>query len=175
MKTIYFIRHGKTETQERNTKIYQGYGTNLLPLSKTGINQIETSAKDPRLKKAELILSSPYTRALQSAAIISQELNLKICVETDLHEWIANKYYQYENEDSADFLYQDFIKCNGKDLNEDKIWESSYHMKKRVLHVLQKYEQYNTILVVCHGMLIQAVTGQHHPNYGEIIELKKDS
>ena len=36
------------------------------------------TAKDYRLKDCEIIVSSPYTRALQSAAIISKELSIDI-------------------------------------------------------------------------------------------------
>ena len=51
-------------------------------------------AVDARLKTAELIVSSPYTRALQTAAIISRETGLKICIEVDLHEWEPDKTNQ---------------------------------------------------------------------------------
>ena len=39
---FYFVRHGETDYTERGTKIYQGHGTNLAPLSETGIGQIRT-------------------------------------------------------------------------------------------------------------------------------------
>ena len=39
---------------------------NLAPLSEEGVRQIEETAKDPRLQGAELILTSPYTRAVQT-------------------------------------------------------------------------------------------------------------
>ena len=38
---FYFVRHGETDYTERGAKIYQGHGTNLAPLSETGIGQIE--------------------------------------------------------------------------------------------------------------------------------------
>lgn len=83
---FYFIRHGSTDYSERNTKIYQDFGVNLAPLSPEGVQQIKASAKDSRLQGADIILSSPYTRALQTAAILSRELCADIIVETDLHE-----------------------------------------------------------------------------------------
>ncbi len=46
----------------------------------------EATAIDERLKSAQLIVASPYTRALETAAIISRETGLKIRVEVDLHE-----------------------------------------------------------------------------------------
>ena len=58
---FYFVRHGETDYTERGTKIYQGHGTNLAPLSETGIGQIKKAAKDNRLQEANLILCSSYT------------------------------------------------------------------------------------------------------------------
>ena len=83
---VYFIRHGQTDYSLKDQKIYQGFGVNLAPLSEEGVRQIEETAKDPRLQGAELILTSPYTRAIQTAAILSRRLDLPIAVETDLHE-----------------------------------------------------------------------------------------
>lgn len=40
-------------------------------------------------------VSSPYTRALQTAAIISQKTNIDITVEMDLHEWMPDLTFQY--------------------------------------------------------------------------------
>ena len=88
---FYLVRHGKTDYSERNTKIYQGFGVNLSKLSEKGVRQVKETALDDRLKGTDLILSSPYTRALQTAAILSKELGAELVVETDLHEWLANK------------------------------------------------------------------------------------
>ena len=49
---IYLVRHGKTDYSEKNTKIYQGFGVNLAPLSASGIAQIQKAAKDPRDRKS---------------------------------------------------------------------------------------------------------------------------
>ena len=67
---FYFIKHGKSDYSKRNTKIYQGFGVNLSPMSELGVKQIKEISHDERLKSADLILSSPYTRALQTAAIL---------------------------------------------------------------------------------------------------------
>ncbi len=106
---FYFVRHGETDYTERGTKIYQGHGTNLAPLSETGIGQIRKAAKDIRLQEANLILCSSYTRAVQSAAILSKELGLEIRIETDLHEWVANDLYIYEDDHTAEKAYEDFF------------------------------------------------------------------
>ena len=110
---FYLVRHGQTDYSMRNNKIYQGFGVNLAPLSETGVQQICETAKDIRLKGTELILSSPYTRALQTAAILSKELGAPIVVETDLHEWLADKAYTCLDDETAEKNYQEYTRQNG--------------------------------------------------------------
>lgn len=168
---FYLVRHGQTDYSMKNSRIYQGFGVNLAPLSERGVRQIEETAKDVRLKGTQIILSSPYTRALQTAAILSKELGAPIVVETDLHEWLADKKYTYLDDKTAEKNYQEYTEMNGcyPDATEFP-WESSEMMRVRVLAVLQKYADYTKVVVTCHGMMMQAVTGGKHPQNGEIVE-----
>lgn len=106
---FYLVRHGEPDYSERNEKIYRGFGANMCPLSSKGREQIIKTAKDKRLQGADIILSSPYTRTLQTAAILSKELQIDIIVETDLHEWVANKNYIYEEDEIAVKNYNEYI------------------------------------------------------------------
>lgn len=175
---FYFVRHGKTDYSLQNTKIYQSFGVNLSPLSEQGVAQIKETSKDERLKNADIVITSPYTRAVQTAAILSKELGVDIAVETDLHEWIANKNYIYETDENAWIAYYAYAANNGEYPDgTEKGWETASMIRKRVLKVLEKYKNYNKVIVTAHGMLIQAVTGcSHHPKNGEIIEydMKED-
>lgn len=168
---FYFVKHGESDYSRRNTKIYQGFGVNLSPMSELGIEQIKKCAKDERLKEADIILSSPYTRALQTAAILSKELNVDIVIETDLHEWLANKNYIYETDDIAEACYREYEENNGiYPFDEEKKWEDAKTIRKRVFEVLEKYAHYDNVIVACHGMMIQATVGCLLPKNGEIIE-----
>lgn len=172
---FYLIRHGKTDYTERNTKIYQGFGVNFASLTPAGVAEIKKTAKDLRLQDATLILSSPYTRALQSAAILSRELKLEIIVETDLHEWIANKNYIYETDERAEENYQEYWDLSGKyPTDDEKDWESRISLRRRGMAVLSKYRQYKKVIVVCHGMIIQSmgksVGNEGYLENGEIVE-----
>lgn len=167
---FYLIRHGSADYAEKDTKIYQGFGVNLAPLSERGIREIQETSRDARLAGTDLILSSPYTRALQTAAILSKELQADIIVETDLHDWLANKNYIYETDEKAEKSYREFCSNRGIYTNGKEEWEDYETMKKRLLTVLKKYTHYRKVIVVCHGMLIQSVCPDHHPQNGEIHE-----
>ena len=168
---FYLIRHGRTDYSLQNTRIYQGYDVNLSPLSAEGIKEIEVASSDIRLRDADLILSSPYTRALQTAAILSKNLGIDIAVETDLHEWIANKDYVYEDDETAVHAYREYTENSGEYPKNTKLnWETASDIRARVIPVLQKYKHLDKVVVACHGTLIQAITGGHLPKNGEIVE-----
>ena len=168
---FYLVRHGEPDYTERDTKVYRNFGEHMCPLTSRGREQIKQTAQDPRLKGADVILSSPYTRALQTAAILSKELNVEILVETDLHEWLANKHYIYESDARAEQNLQEFDAHSGcYPDGEERDWETFALMKARALPVLQKYAHYSKVIVTCHGRLIQSLTGLQHPHHGEIFE-----
>ncbi len=170
---FYLIRHGKTDYSEINTNIYQGFGSNLARLSELGIRQIQETAGDPRLRGAEPILSAPSTRALHSAAIPPSALDAEIVVETDLHEWLANKNYIYEDDETAERAYLEYEACGGVyPAGEERAWEDAASIRARVLPVLRKYARYGKVIVACHGMMIRAVAGGEHPVNGGIVEFK---
>ena len=170
---FYLIRHGETDYDLAGQKIYQGFGIDLCPLSKKGIAQIEKASEDERLKDTDLILSSPYTRALQTAAILSRKLDAPIIVETDLHEWIANKDYIYEDDETAEQAFLEYQSNHGHYPDgETRKWESADHIKDRVDKVLKKYTSYKKVIIACHGMTMQALTDIRHPDNGEIVEYK---
>ena len=109
----------------------------------------------------KLILSSPYTRALQTAAIISRETGARIVVETDLHEWLADKDYRYVDDQKAEKRYNSYIAHQGVyPPGKEKKWEDKASLKKRLDGVLSRYQEEGDVAVVCHGMIIEAATGE---------------
>lgn len=175
MTTFYFIRHGQADFSEANTKIYKENGFNMITLSEEGKKQIEAASKDIRLQKADLIITSPYGRTLHTAAILSRNLGLEIVVETDLHEWAADRInYTYLSDEEAKKCYQELTDNKGKH-PEGKpcTWESAEQMKARVFEVLKKYKDHEAVIVCCHGTLMQYVLEIPHPGNGEIVEYTK--
>ena len=116
MALFYLVRHGEADYSQLMENGFFGFGRDFAPLSKTGIEQVEKAAKEERLKTAQIIVSSPYTRALQTAAIISRETGLKISVETDFHEWIPDKTNQYKTSEEAFVLAKEFYEKQGYEL-----------------------------------------------------------
>ena len=172
MTKFYFVRHGQMDSSMAGEKFYKGFSFNMLTLSETGINQIYETAKNEKLKDAKLIITSPFGRAMHSAAILSKELNLDMKVETDLHEWLADSVdYNFLPDKEASQFYRFLTENKGQHpVGENCIWESAEQMKERVMKVLDKYTAYDSVIVVCHGTLMQYVLGVEHPQNGEVQE-----
>ena len=170
MTTFCFIRHGEMDASLGNTGFYRGFAWNMQTLTEKGAEQIRETAEDPVLHDAELIVTSPYGRALHSAAILSRALDLEIRVETGLHEWLADtETYAYVSDEQARAFYHALTENNGNHpAGEHCTWESADQMKARVTAVLEKYTGYRKVIVVCHGTLMQYVLGIPHPENGQI-------
>lgn len=177
MTVFYLIRHGEPTYEFVEERGFIGLGRALAQLTEEGVRQITETSKDERLKLCDLIIASPYTRALQSAAILSRELGIELHVEVDLHEWLPDKvYFQYKTRDDCRKLKEDYLLHNGKyPENQTKVWETTESMKKRMESVLNKYLAYSKVIVVCHSMVMEALTGYKNICFGQIIEYVVDS
>ena len=171
MTTFYFIRHGEDISEYIETKIYKGFGMNMITLSENGISQVKKLKDDERLKDARIIVTSPYGRALHTAAILSKELGIDLAVETNLHEWIADKDYNYLSMEEAGKSYIEFYENHGIKNKDCKYnWEDKDIMKKRILKVLEKYKSYDKVIIVTHGAMIKYFLNVEHPDYASVTE-----
>jgi|LGVE01.1.fsa_nt_gb broad specificity phosphatase PhoE len=175
MAKFLFVRHGQTNYDAVDERNFIGQGRDLAPLTDLGINQLIETSKDSRLKDSNIIISSPYTRALQSAAIISKEIDVEIRVEVGLHEWVPDIVeFQHKSSEECFALARDYAFHKGvHPPNEVKVWETTESMNKRMDFVLDKYKQYDKVIVVCHGMVIRTQKYQEDILNGEIIEYEK--
>jgi len=172
MTTFYLIRHGEPTYKPVDERNFIGHGRDLAPLTESGIKGVNKTAKDNRLENCDIIVSSPYTRALQTAAILSKELGIDLEVDIDLHEWVPDIVnFQHKTSQDCFDLCRDFELYDGiPPENESKVWETAESMKRRMDSVLEKYSKYQRVIVVCHGMVIRTVKYQKEIEHAEIIE-----
>lgn len=171
--TYYLIRHGEADYSELMEYHFFGFGRDLAPLSAKGIIQAEETAKDERLKTAELIISSPYTRAMQTAQIISKHTGIEVRVELGLHEWIPDLSNKYTTSEESFYLAREFTQCRGIYPAETiKCWETIEAMRKRMRKVADKYAEYEKVIFVGHGMALRTLTYIEQMKPAEIVECK---
>ena len=171
MALFYLIRHGQPDYSELETHGFFGFGRAFAPLSTKGIAQAETTARDPRLKEAAFIVTSPYTRALQTAQIISRETGLEVKVDLDLHEWMPDMTNKLASGQESALLAADFSACKGTyPPGETRRWETLAHMRARMRAVADRYADYGCVIFVGHGMAFRTLAYIKHMQPAEIIE-----
>ena len=171
MALFYLIRHGEPDYEAVSKLGFYGFGRSFAPLTERGVKQAEQTAKDARLLDADLIICSPYTRALQTAAIISREIDKEIVVEPELHEWIVDKTNSITSSEEVEMLGKEFQECKGVYPDGQEMrWETVSSLKKRIKRVADKYADYDKVIVVGHGMAFRVLKYIENIAPGEIVE-----
>jgi uncharacterized phosphatase len=141
---FYFIRHGETDWNRKG--IYQG--PHDIPLNETGIAQAKEAAVKLASLDIDAIVTSPLSRALSTAKIISE-------VKGDWPLTVMSEFVECRSETSARFVlrakgvdkYPSFEKVAGF---EESVEEFLERMKVGLTKLLVEAE-FNIPLVVAHG------------------------
>lgn len=150
------IRHGDPDYSACVRGGINGQGFGLVPLSEKGLQQARQVAAHPALAGAQLVLSSPYTRALQTAAEIVRATGLPLAVEPDLHELMADRSGAPHTREEMKQLHQEFLACRGRwPEGDERPWETVDQLTDRVTGVLSRYLTYGKVIVVTHGGVIR--------------------
>jgi broad specificity phosphatase PhoE len=158
---FYLIRHGNAEYELAELRRLKGMGRDLVPLTAQGVEEIELAAASFP-SQVGLLITSPMTRALQSAAILSASWRVPLRVEFDLHEWLPDLSCTYDRVATVARAREEFVLCEGEwPRAERRSWEPRSSVAARARAVLEKYEREDggAIGVVCHGGVIEALTG----------------
>lgn len=173
--TFYLIRHGQPDWSWVEQQRFFGPASAFMPLTAEGIAQMEETARDPRLAGAAYLLVSPYTRTMQSAAILSRRLDLPMQVEWDIHEWLYDTAMRGDLPEEGDYhsiehMHQSFYRymAGGEPQGEERC-ETVAEMRRRILPCLARHQDAETVAVVCHEGVIRCITGREKVAFGEIV------
>jgi broad specificity phosphatase PhoE len=160
MTVFHLVRHGQPAWELADERNLLGAARDWTPLNAEGCAQIERTADGLLDCGAQLILASPMTRAMQSAAILSRRLDLPLQVEFDLHEWLPDLSFHYTRE-IALARYDEMLRIGGEwPAGEKRGWEQLSSVRGRVMAVLKRYTHLDNAMVVCHGTVITSLTGR---------------
>lgn len=168
---VIMIRHGEPDYTPCDDRRFIGHGKDLAPLTEKGIEQAKAVSKNPLLLGAQIILSSPYTRALQTAGYIATELRLDLKVEVDLREWQPDLTFMYQTSEEAFLAAREYHLYKGVyPQGETGTWETVDRLSTRAANCLKNYvHRYDKMIVVTHGMLMrQFVNRDQIPHCGLI-------
>lgn len=168
---VLFVRHTEPNYAPVTARKYKGHGRDLAPLSERGIDQAYELALDDRFQGAELILTSPYTRALQTAAVISRIRDLPLRVEVDLHEWLVDLTFDYDSFRQVQAAVREAEAGRGIPFDGRQYhWESFQALGERAFRVLDRYRDHDKVICVTHGILIRQFVEADEVPLGGIVE-----
>jgi len=175
MLKITMMRHSEPDYSFVQARGYIGHGNDLGQLTDKGILLAEKTSSDSRLDGGEIIVSSPYTRALQTAAIISKNRQLDIKIELDLHEWIPDLTFGFSGKEFADKAFDMYMENKGICPDDSEIkYESAEDLFNRAKNALLKYTDHKKIIVVAHGMLMHQFVKEDFIPFCGIHEIEFD-
>ncbi len=91
---------------------------------------------------ASALVSSPFTRTMQTASIVSCRLGLRLQVEFDLHEWIPDESFRWHTLAEVRVFLADLDRCGGEwPPGERRLWEPLSSVRARASAALAQCDQ----------------------------------
>jgi probable phosphoglycerate mutase len=153
---FWFLRHGETDWNAQNLS----QGNIDIPLNETGYTQARAAAKLLSGQGIASIVTSPLSRAGETARIVGETLRIHPIVQPDLHEV---SFGAQEGQPMADW-FADWV--DGKTTPQGA--ESFAALRTRATTAInQALTHPATVLVVAHGALFRALRAEMgiNPHY----------
>lgn len=158
-KDFYLFRHGQTDMNAAGR--WQGQGIDL-PLNNIGIKQAQELGEELKNSGVEAIFSSPLKRAVQTAEIVSEALNIPLRIDQGL---IEGRFGEAEGKTKQEIcaLFPETATA-WHDLEEDFMdirfngGESKREIQQRILQTLTKIaleSDFTVIGVSVHSAVIR--------------------
>ena len=167
MVAIYLLRHGEPDFSPIRERNWPGLAFDLAPLSALGIYQALDAAESLSSVGATAIVSSPMTRALQTASLVGHRLGLRVDVQFDLREWLPDERASWTSYAEVKAAIEDVERCDGEwPAGERRGWEPLSEVRARATAALREtmagLGNDDVLIAACHGMLIWSLTGERH-------------
>lgn len=154
MTTVYFVRHAQSDRFVQDVRI--------RPLTAEGMEDAKKVTAALCERGITHILSSPYTRAVQTVSGLSERLSLPIETDEDFREreagsWRGDNFLGFIERQWADF---DYHIMDG---------ESLAQVQKRNIAALERaVSRYRgqTLAIGTHGTALSVIINHYFPEYG---------
>ena len=153
MTTVFFIRHAQSDRFVMDDR--------TRPLTDEGMNDTKKITEVLINSKISHIVSSPYTRTIQTVTDLSEKLGIGIETDEDFRERNAGKWH------GENFI--EFIKSQWSDFNYHILdGECLAEVQKRNINVLKttlnKYKN-ETIAIATHGTALSTIINYYNPDF----------
>lgn len=168
---MYIQRHGESEANAQ--RIYSCLKIDP-PLTSDGRKQIESFLDYYSQLDIDKIISSPSTRAIQTAEIIADQLGLSISIDNKLHEVIMGDLEGLPQDDEENIkLFSSILEnwFNGDKTKAFPNGESYQDVKNRIDHVYNNYLYQEKTLLVAHATFFACLIGRQLTYNESVFEL----
>jgi broad specificity phosphatase PhoE len=153
MKTVYFVRHGSTEGNEKGA--YQHLHT---PLSELGRSQAAFVARRFERIPVDIVITSDMERAAETGRIIAERNRFPIVVEPLFHEILRPAIIRGKGRETPEaldmmrFLAENWTNAGVKHSDEENFFDLKTRALKALDYLVERPER--TLLVVTHGTFV---------------------
>lgn len=153
MTTVYFIRHAQSDRFVHDDR--------TRPLTSEGMSDTRKITEVLENSGIQHIISSPYTRTIQTVTDLSEKLGLEIETDVDFRERNAGQWH------GENFL--EFIRNQWEDFSYHILdGECLADVQKRNISALKRWiDKYNgeTIAIATHGTALSTIINYYYPDY----------
>lgn len=154
MTTVYFIRHAQSDRFVHDDR--------TRPLTSEGMKDTRKITEVLENSGISHIISSPYTRTIQTVTDLSERLGLEIETEEDFRERNAGQWH------GENFI--EFIRSQWEDFSYHILdGECLADVQKRNISALHRWiDKYNgeTIAIATHGTALSTMINYYYPGFG---------
>lgn len=169
MTQIYLVRHGEPDYTPVDSRGWPGMAADTAPLSPAGTKQAEALADLLSGIGATYLVSSPFTRALHSAAIVGHRLALGVRVDYDLRDWLPDSAGWWRGVADVRAALAEFEEFGGEWPDGiPRAWEPLSRVRERARGALARHTASTDgpVLVITHAMVIRSLTGEQGTEHG---------
>jgi broad specificity phosphatase PhoE len=166
---IYLVRHGEPDYEAVDSRGLPGLAADTAPLTPQGTKQAEAVADLLSGIGATYLVSSPFTRALHSAAIIGHRLALGVRVDYDLRDWLPESSGYWRGQIDVRAAQAELDEYDGEwPEGIHRPWEPLSQVRERALEALARHTASTDgpVLAITHSMVIRALTGERDTPHG---------
>jgi broad specificity phosphatase PhoE len=159
---VVLVRHGEVDyaATDRFDPVYRGARGDFAPLTAAGVEQVRATARGLALADP-VIVSSPYTRTVQTAAILACHFGTDFGVDPGLHDWLPVRRGDigYASDVFTERIAEYRAWKATGDLPAGRTWETDEEMRARLAAAIQRHRTDAPLVLVTHEGVIRSVTG----------------
>jgi uncharacterized phosphatase len=161
--TVFLVRHGEVDYDRlaSHAPVYEGARRDFAPLTARGVAQVQASAMELMGAQPALVVSSPYTRTLQTGALLAAAFGCELRVDPALHDWLpvrdGRTPVAVETVRRAVDEYK--VWRSSGVLPSDRQWETDAEMAERLRATVKHHRSSGPLVIVSHEAVIKAAAG----------------